>query len=824
MPPAGFTKRRSDVIAVRGTGVPATDNATFAAAVAAANAYYAAMLRPATIQIDGNLHITTEHLFTSPTGLECTRGSWLVRENTTAKLSYNNLQGDPFQYSAASFGEMSNTAAGSGVISLPSSFQLQPTQWVLVYGFNEITDTTPHGAATKSYPMELQRINRRAKSGTCNTETGSRCDYVFDDYLDEAYQTATINGVTRAPRVAIVPNMMGGIRIRNFNYRMKDGAASAGTSPTQWMAALFFERCYDIEVTNCSFGEWHPGTMHFRYCANVRRHGCRWSSVEQFAFDSEDGLVYGILDSICNQMDIQHCQFGGMRHAYTTGGAAANLIHSSSTSDRVGSVKSVLIHGNKFGNNGRLNAGVLSGVSIVNPHEEGRRITISDNTFYIPGEEGVQNRGITVRFRDAVIRGNSFFCGPAATPIQVHAARATIANNTFDGGLRIQVDPSSLAPTYGAIDRVRIAHNTFRNFASPAVWINAGTDHEIIGNTFHNCGYLAITGFKKAAIEIAALSAGGTVRIKDNSIVKYANDFSVYTGPLAASQVILDGNLCTGYGNLSLGLDRELPNTPEIEMVSLSRNNGSCKAVVVQQAAHGLTAAMIGQPVTASHAIYNDVASGFGVIGVLADRINADHYALYLADEPFVLPATLIATGYSFPASGRNLYWDNSLAKYTPTKPGDSASDSVPIIRVHASKPSGLLVSVSQFSAAVAPPAVNEAIGLAVSDETTNLTAGTGKLTFRMPFPMFVTSVRGSVNTAPTGSTIIVDVNEDGVTLFSTRLSIDAGEKSSTTAASQAVIDNGLLAEDAEITVDIDQVGSTVPGKGLKLWLQGIRL
>jgi hypothetical protein len=129
-----------------------------------------------------------------------------------------------------------------------------------------------------------------------------------------------------------------------------------------------------------------------------------------------------------------------------------------------------------------------------------------------------------------------------------------------------------------------------------------------------------------------------------------------------------------------------------------------------------------------------------------------------------------------------------------------------------------------QFSPPASSAPVTESIGLAVSDETTNLTAGTGKLTFRMPFPMFVTSVRASVNTAPTGSTIIVDVNEDGVTLFSTRLSIDAGEKSSTTAASQSVIDNGLLAEDSEITVDIDQVGSTVPGKGLKLWLQGIRL
>jgi hypothetical protein len=275
---------------------------------------------------------------------------------------------------------------------------------------------------------------------------------------------------------------------------------------------------------------------------------------------------------------------------------------------------------------------------------------------------------------------------------------------------------------------------------------------------------------------------------------------------------------------LSLGLDRTLANTAEIEMLSLPRNNGSCKAVVVQQAAHTLTAEMVGRPITSSHAVYNDVNAGFGVVGVMADRIDSGHYILYLPNEPFLLPASFMATGYSFPASGRDLYWDQSQLKYVATKPADSASDAVPILRVHASKPSGLLVSMIQFSPPASSATVTESIGLAVSDETTNLTAGTGKLTFRMPFPMFVTSVRGSVNTAPTGSTIIVDVNEDGVTLFSTRLSIDAGEKSSTTAASQSVIDNGLLAEDSEITVDIDQVGSTVPGKGLKLWLQGIRL
>ena len=109
----------------------------------------------------------------------------------------------------------------------------------------------------------------------------------------------------------------------------------------------------------------------------------------------------------------------------------------------------------------------------------------------------------------------------------------------------------------------------------------------------------------------------------------------------------------------------------------------------------------------------------------------------------------------------------------------------------------------------------------ALSDETSDLTTGTAKLTVRMPFKMTLTAVRASVSTAPTGSTLIVDINENGTTIFSTKLSIDAGEKTSTTAASAAVISDAVLADDSEITFDIDQVGSTIAGAGLKVTLIG---
>ncbi len=117
----------------------------------------------------------------------------------------------------------------------------------------------------------------------------------------------------------------------------------------------------------------------------------------------------------------------------------------------------------------------------------------------------------------------------------------------------------------------------------------------------------------------------------------------------------------------------------------------------------------------------------------------------------------------------------------------------------------------------------SECIAVAVSDETTALTTGTGKVTFRMPYALTLTAVRASVGTAPTGQALIVDINEGGSSILSTKLSIDASEKTSTTAATAAVISDASLADDAEITIDIDQVGSTIAGAGLKVYLIGTR-
>ena len=119
--------------------------------------------------------------------------------------------------------------------------------------------------------------------------------------------------------------------------------------------------------------------------------------------------------------------------------------------------------------------------------------------------------------------------------------------------------------------------------------------------------------------------------------------------------------------------------------------------------------------------------------------------------------------------------------------------------------------------------AKTQALIIAASDETTALTTGTAKATFRMPYAFTLTAIRASVTTAPTGSVATIDVNEGGSTILSTKITIDASEKTSTSAATAAVLSDTSLADDAEITIDIDGVGSTVAGTGLKVALIGYK-
>ncbi len=91
------------------------------------------------------------------------------------------------------------------------------------------------------------------------------------------------------------------------------------------------------------------------------------------------------------------------------------------------------------------------------------------------------------------------------------------------------------------------------------------------------------------------------------------------------------------------------------------------------------------------------------------------------------------------------------------------------------------------------------------------LTAETGQLRWYPPAACTLVSVFAAVGTAPTGSSIQVDVNKTGVSVLASPLSIAAGANTSsvTTPTTTAMATTDYL------TVDVDSIGSTEPGRDL---------
>jgi hypothetical protein len=121
------------------------------------------------------------------------------------------------------------------------------------------------------------------------------------------------------------------------------------------------------------------------------------------------------------------------------------------------------------------------------------------------------------------------------------------------------------------------------------------------------------------------------------------------------------------------------------------------------------------------------------------------------------------------------------------------------------------------------PP--TQSIIIACGDETTAASTGLAKVTFRMPYAFTLTDARAHATVAPTGSAAIIDVNDDtGNSIFGTdKISIDAGEKTSVTAATAVDLSVTSFADDEEMTIDFDQVGSSIPGAGYKVTLIGYK-
>lgn len=94
------------------------------------------------------------------------------------------------------------------------------------------------------------------------------------------------------------------------------------------------------------------------------------------------------------------------------------------------------------------------------------------------------------------------------------------------------------------------------------------------------------------------------------------------------------------------------------------------------------------------------------------------------------------------------------------------------------------------------------------------LTTGTGAFRWYSKGAYTIVEARATVTTQPTGASILVDVNKNGTTIFTTQSGRPTVAVSTNTDLS-ATPDVATLADGDYLTVDIDQIGSTIPGSNL---------
>ena len=314
--------------------------------------------------------------------------------------------------------------------------------------------------------------------------------------------------------------------------------------------------------------------------------------------------------------------------------------------------------------------------------------------------------------------------------------------------------------------------------------------------------------------------SAATVTVGSVSSVAFGGTAAVSNSGTSGSAV-LDFVLVTGPQGDLAGLSANAPiryasNTFSLNVGSGLETAGTTLAVTYGTAASALGSSAAGSVDRAArqdHVHAMPTAANVGAIGTAALSSTsptalgtaAAGTATAVAREDHVHPTTGVVLNALVDAKGDLV---TATADNTPARLAVGSNGQV-------------LVAASGESTGLIWQGPAEVIGIAVSDEETALTTGTAKVTFRMPFAMTLTAVRASLSTASTSGLPTFDINEGGTSILGTKLSIDANEKTSTTAASAATITDSALADDAEITIDIDIAGTGA--KGAKVYLIGRR-
>ncbi len=116
----------------------------------------------------------------------------------------------------------------------------------------------------------------------------------------------------------------------------------------------------------------------------------------------------------------------------------------------------------------------------------------------------------------------------------------------------------------------------------------------------------------------------------------------------------------------------------------------------------------------------------------------------------------------------------------------------------------------------------SESLVIPLSDETSDLTLSDGVYTFYLPYALTIDKMYASLNSTCGGANVIVDCQLNGTSIFdSSKLTVIQGNNIST---SQPDYSNPTVFPiGSKMSFNIDQIGSSTAGAGLKVMIHGHR-
>ena len=305
--------------------------------------------------------------------------------------------------------------------------------------------------------------------------------------------------------------------------------------------------------------------------------------------------------------------------------------------------------------------------------------------------------------------------------------------------------------------------------------------YNVIGSITNETDYLMVpVSYLSGSLSGFGVADQMAVEYSRTGDLGYTGSFG-YTGSLGGFNSIQTINLQTGTAYTLAGSDVG-------RLVELNNASGTTVTVPAESAVDFV----IGQRIDLQQLTTGPVI----VVGDVGVVVNSVEYPML--NNQFSI-ATLIKTGsneWSFIAPAATGYTGSTgFTGYTGSQ--------------------GVVGFVGSRGAAGGTPFV-----VAVTNEVGSVVVGNGRVTFRAPYALTLSAIpRASLTTVSSSGLVTVDIKVDGTTILGTdKLSIDANEKTSTTALTPTTLATTSVADDAEFTIDVTAAGTGAAGLKVTLY------